>query len=123
MGTERIRQQWQMRSNSWHWPVALTSTWAVGQTAAPGRFATGDLDSILTANGLNLTRRCTGGTALAQRACGRNVLGANITDGPSRALLSRGRGVDHRDDPHDVTVVESPQNIGIYVMHQMCLGA
>jgi hypothetical protein len=53
--------------------------WALGHAATHGRFATGDLDSILASKGLDPTRRGAGeGTSLAQGTSGWNLLGATI---------------------------------------------
>ena len=48
-----------------------------------GRFATGDLDSILAAKGLDPTRRgADEDTSLAQGTSGWNLFGLNIIDAP-----------------------------------------
>lgn len=53
--------------------------WALGHAAVHGRFATGDLDSILPAKGLDLTLRGAGeDTSLAQGTIGWNMLGRSI---------------------------------------------
>jgi hypothetical protein len=57
--------------------------WALGHAAVHGRFATGDLDSILAAKGLDPTRRgAREDTSLAQGTRGWNLFGANIIDTP-----------------------------------------
>ncbi|MGZ4525738.1 MAG: IS21 family transposase, partial [Mycobacterium sp.] len=58
-----------------------------GHAAVHGRFATGDLDSILAAKGLDLTRRGAGeDTSLAQGTSGWNLFGANIIDAPEAGI-------------------------------------
>jgi hypothetical protein len=60
--------------------------WALGHAAAHGRFATGDLDSILAAKGLDPTRRgASENTSLAQGTAGWNLFGLNIIDAPDAA--------------------------------------
>lgn len=55
--------------------------WALGHAAVHGRFATGDLDSILAAKDSDTTRRHTSEhTSLAQGARSWNMLGTNSTD-------------------------------------------
>ncbi|MGW0040072.1 hypothetical protein [Gordonia sp. NPDC003376] len=52
--------------------------WALGHAAVHGRFATGDLDSILASKGLDLTRHnATEHSSLAQGTKGWNALGTN----------------------------------------------
>jgi hypothetical protein len=52
-----------------------------------GRFATGDLDSILAAKGLDRTRRgANEGTSLAQGTRGWNLFGATIIDGSEAGI-------------------------------------
>jgi hypothetical protein len=53
--------------------------WALGHAATHGRFATGDLDSILAHKGLDTTRRgASENTSLAQGTQGWNLFGLNI---------------------------------------------
>jgi hypothetical protein len=60
--------------------------WALGHAAVHGRFATGDLDSILAHKGLDTTRRgASEHTSLAQGTAGWNLLGLNIIDAPDAA--------------------------------------
>ncbi|MGC4936263.1 IS21 family transposase, partial [Gordonia sp. DT30] len=55
--------------------------WALGHAAVHGRFATGDLDSILAANGLDTTRRgASEHLSLAQGTGGWNRLNHNTID-------------------------------------------
>ncbi|WP_234904390.1 hypothetical protein [Mycolicibacterium frederiksbergense] len=57
--------------------------WALGHAATHGRFATGDLDSILASKGLDPTRRgASEATSLAQGTKGWDLLGTNINDTP-----------------------------------------
>jgi hypothetical protein len=80
-GTERINQKMAHA-------VALAALapggdvdWALGHAAVHGRFATGDLDSILAAKGIDTTRgRTTDSTSLAQGTNGWNTLGTNTTE-------------------------------------------
>ena len=61
--------------------------WALGHAAVHGRFATGDLDSILAAKGLDPTRRgASENTSLAQGTRGWNLFGATIIDTPEEGL-------------------------------------
>jgi hypothetical protein len=54
--------------------------WALGHAAVHGRFATGDLDSILAAKDTDTTRRHTSEqTSLAQGTSGWNMFGTNGT--------------------------------------------
>ena len=79
-GTERINQKMAHA-------VALSALapggdvdWALGHAAVHGRFATGDLDSILAAKGIDTTPgRTTEHTSLAQGTSGWNTLGINTT--------------------------------------------
>lgn len=62
--------------------------WALGHAAVHGRFATGDLDSILAAKGLDRTRRgANEDTSLAQGTRGWNLFGATIIDGPQAGIV------------------------------------
>ncbi|WP_020106249.1 IS21 family transposase [Nocardia sp. 348MFTsu5.1] len=55
--------------------------WALGHAAVHGRFATGDLDSILASKGMDLTRHgASEDTSLAQGTTGWNLFGLNNTD-------------------------------------------
>ena len=61
--------------------------WALGHAAVHGRFATGDLDSILAAKGLDPTRRGAGeDTSLAQGTGGWNLFGRTIIDAPATGI-------------------------------------
>ena len=61
--------------------------WALGHAATHGRFATGDLDSILAHKGLDTTRRgAREDTSLAQGTIGWNLLGTNIIDTPEAGM-------------------------------------
>jgi hypothetical protein len=61
--------------------------WALGHAATHGRFATGDLDSILAHKGLDPTRRgASEDISLAQGTRGWNLLGTNIIDTPAAAI-------------------------------------
>ncbi len=81
VGTERINQKMAHA-------VALSALaargdvdWALGHAAVHGRFATGDLDSILAAKGIDTARgRTTESTSLSQGTAGWNTLGTNNTD-------------------------------------------
>jgi hypothetical protein len=55
--------------------------WALGHAAVHGRFATGNLDSILAAKGMDPTRSgASEDTSLAQGAAGWNLLGSSTTE-------------------------------------------
>lgn len=55
--------------------------WALGHAAVHGRFATGDLDSILAAKGVDTLRgRTCESTSLAQGTSAWNTLGTNTTE-------------------------------------------
>ena len=61
--------------------------WALGHAATHGRFATGDLDSILAHKGLDTTRRgAREDTSLAQGTIGWNLFGTNIIDTPEAGM-------------------------------------
>jgi hypothetical protein len=61
--------------------------WALGHAATHGRFATGDLDSILAAKGLDTTRRgASENTSLAQGTQGWNLFGLNIIETPEEGI-------------------------------------
>ena len=54
--------------------------WALGHAAVHGRFATGDLDSILATKGMDPTRRgASENTSLAQGTAGWNLFGSSTT--------------------------------------------
>lgn len=80
-GTERIVQKMAHAVE-----LAALSTggdvdWALGHAAVHGRFATGDLDSILAAKGLDTTRRgASENSSLAQGTRGWNLLGNSSID-------------------------------------------
>jgi hypothetical protein len=55
--------------------------WALGHAAVHGRFATGDLDSILATKGMDPTRRgASENTSLAQGTAGWNLFGSSTTE-------------------------------------------
>jgi hypothetical protein len=55
--------------------------WALGHAAVHGRFATGDLDSILASKGMDPTRRAASeDTSLAQGTASWNLFGTNIIE-------------------------------------------
>ena len=55
--------------------------WALGHAAVHGRFATGDLDSILASKGMDLTRHgASEDASLAQGTIGWNMLGTNTIE-------------------------------------------
>lgn len=61
--------------------------WALGHAAVHGRFATGDLDSILASKGLDPTRRgASENISLAQGTMGWNLLGTNIIGTPDGGI-------------------------------------
>jgi hypothetical protein len=61
--------------------------WALGHAAVHGRFATGDLDSILAAKGHDPTRReANEDTSLAQGTHSWNLFGRNIIDAPEAGI-------------------------------------
>lgn len=82
VGTERINQK---MAHAVELSVLATGgdvDWALGHAAVHGRFATGDLDSILATKGIDTTRRRTSeSTSLAQGTNGWNMLGTNTTHG------------------------------------------
>jgi hypothetical protein len=80
-GTERINQKMAHAVELSALATGADVDWALGHAAVHGRFATGDLDSILAAKGTDATSRRTGEhTSLAQGTSGWNTLGASITD-------------------------------------------
>ncbi|WP_308221062.1 IS21 family transposase [Gordonia sp. ABSL49_1] len=66
--------------------------WALGHAAVHGRFATGDLDSVLASKGLDLTRaHASETTSLAQGTKGWNMLGTNMIDNSDDVTEEDGR--------------------------------
>lgn len=81
VGTERIHQKMAHAVELAALGTAGDVDWALGHAAAYGRFATGDLDSILAAKGLDTTRRgASEDTSLAQGTAGWNLLGSTGSD-------------------------------------------
>lgn len=84
VGTERMRQK---MAHAVQLSVLGTRTdvdWALGHAAVHGRFATGDLDTILASKGTDLTRHNASETSsLAQGTSGWNLLGNNTIDDAS----------------------------------------
>lgn len=82
VGTERIRQK---MAHAVELSVLATGgdvDWALGHAAVHGRFATGDLDSILAAKGIDTSPgRTSESTSLAQGTSGWNTLGDNTIHG------------------------------------------
>jgi hypothetical protein len=87
VGTERILQKMAHAVELSALAGRADIDWALGHAAVHGRFATGDLDCILAAKGLDLTRRGAGAdTSLAQGTSGWNLFGANIIDAPEAGI-------------------------------------
>ncbi|EHB45861.1 transposase [Mycolicibacterium rhodesiae JS60] len=87
IGTERILQKMAHAVELSALAGRADVDWALGHAAVHGRFATGDLDSILAAKGLDRTRRgANEGTSLAQGTRGWNLFGATIIDGPEAGI-------------------------------------
>lgn len=81
-GTERIHQKMAHAVELAALATGADVDWALGHAAVHGRFATGDLDSILAAKNTDTTRRSTSEhTSLAQGTRGWNMLGSNGTNG------------------------------------------
>ena len=87
VGTERILQKMAHAVELSALGGRADVDWALGHAAVHGRFATGDLDSILAAKGLDPTRRGAGeDTSLAQGTSGWNLFGATIIDAPEAGI-------------------------------------
>jgi hypothetical protein len=79
VGTERILQKMADAVELSALAGRADVDWALGHAAVHGRFATGDLDSILAAKGQDATRRgANEDTSLAQGTRGWNLFGATI---------------------------------------------
>uniref|UniRef100_UPI003D8A2537 IS21 family transposase n=1 Tax=Gordonia sp. B7-2 TaxID=3420932 RepID=UPI003D8A2537 len=78
VGTERMREKMRHATSLAALHGATDVDWALGNAAVHGRFATGDLDSILAAKGLDQTRHhASETTSLAQGTKSWNMLGTN----------------------------------------------
>jgi hypothetical protein len=87
VGTERILQKMAHAVELSKLAGCADVDWALGHAAVHGRFATGDLDSILAAKGLDPTRRGAGeDTSLAQGTSGWNLFGRNIISAPEAGI-------------------------------------
>ena len=87
LGTERMLQKMAHAVELSALAGRADVDWALGHAATHGRFATGDLDSILAAKGLDPTRLSAGeDTSLAQGTRGWNLFGATIIDGPEAGI-------------------------------------
>jgi Integrase core domain len=83
VGTERILQKMAHAVELSALGGRADADWALGHAAVHGRFATGDLDSILAAKGHDPTRRgAREDTSLAQGTRGWNLFGATIIGAP-----------------------------------------
>jgi transposase len=81
VGTERILQKMAHAVELSALGTRSDVDWALGHAAVHGRFATGDLDSILATRGMDPTRRgASEQTSLAQGTSGWNLFGTNIID-------------------------------------------
>ena len=81
VGTERIYQKMAHAVELAALHSRSDVDWALGHAAVHGRFATGDLDSILAAKDMDPTRHhASEHTSLAQGTKSWNMLGANSTD-------------------------------------------
>ncbi|HXL60960.1 MAG TPA: IS21 family transposase, partial [Mycobacterium sp.] len=79
LGTERMMQKMAHAVELSALRGCTDVDWALGHAAVHGRFATGDLDSILAHKGLDTTRRgACENTSLAQGTMGWNLFGLNI---------------------------------------------
>jgi hypothetical protein len=79
LGTERMIQKMAHAVELSALGARADVDWALGHAATHGRFATGDLDSILAHKGLDTTRRgASENTSLAQGTIGWNLFGLNI---------------------------------------------
>ena len=87
VGTERILQKMAHAVELSTLAGCADVDWALGHAAVHGRFATGDLDSILAAKGLDRTRRgANEDTSLAQGTSSWNLFGTNIFDAPEGGI-------------------------------------
>lgn len=87
VGTERIVQKMAHAVELSALAGRADVDWALGHAGVHGRFATGDLDSILAAKGLDPTRRgADEHTSLAQGTAGWNLLGRNTSDHPEEGM-------------------------------------
>lgn len=78
LGTERMYQKMSHAVELAALHTRADVDWALGHAAVHGRFATGDLDSILASKGMNPTRHhASEDTSLAQGTKGWNMLGTN----------------------------------------------
>lgn len=78
VGTERIFQKMTHAVDLSNLSSRPDVDWALGHAAVHGRFATGDLDSILASKGMDLTRhQASEDTSLAQGTTGWNSFGLN----------------------------------------------
>ena len=78
VGTERIFQKMSHAVDLARLGGRADVDWALGHAAVHGRFATGDLDSILATKGMDLTRRgASESTSLAQGTSGWDLFGSN----------------------------------------------
>ncbi|GAB90143.1 transposase [Gordonia rhizosphera NBRC 16068] len=81
VGTERMREKMRHAVSLAVLHSSADVDWALGHAAVHGRFATGDLDSVLTAKDLDPTRHhASETTSLAQGTKGWNMLGTNTID-------------------------------------------
>ena len=81
VGTERILQKMAHAVELSVLADRADVDWALGHAAVHGRFATGDLDSILAAKGLDRTRRgANEDTSLTQGTSSWNLFGRTIID-------------------------------------------
>lgn len=87
LGTERMLQKMAHAVQLSALSGRADVDWALGHAATHGRFATGDLDSILASKGLDPTRLSAAeNTSLAQGTKGWNLFGTNIIDGPEAGI-------------------------------------
>lgn len=81
VGTERINQKMAHAVELAALGTAGDVDWALGHAAAYGRFATGDLDSVLASKGRDTTRHhASEDTSLAQGTSAWNLLGGTSSD-------------------------------------------
>ena len=91
VGTERIFQKMSHAVEVARLGGRGDVDWALGHAAVHGRFATGDLDSILASKGMDLTRRgASENTSLAQGTGGWDLFGSNSIDDTHRQSPHRG---------------------------------
>ena len=87
MGTERILQKMAHAVELSKLAGCADVDWALGHAAVHGRFAAGDLDSILASKGLDPTRRgANEDTSLAQGTSSWNLFGASIIATPEAGI-------------------------------------